>query len=143
MPDRAPYRNFNFTVEIEGLPETAFSEVVVPDTTIEVVEYREGGDKVSGSRKLPGRSRTGNVVLRRGIDQNLALWSWFKTVRDGDLERRNVAITLLDAQRQAVRRWTILHAWPVKYESSPLQGRGNEVVVETLELACEGIDVES
>ena len=53
MPDEAPYRNFNFRVEIDGLPETTFREVVIPGTRIEVVEYRVGADKVSGTRKLP------------------------------------------------------------------------------------------
>jgi phage tail-like protein len=41
-----------------------------------------------------------------------------------------------------VRRWTISRAWPAKYESSPLHARGNEVVIETLELACEGVEIE-
>lgn len=142
MPDAAPHRNFNFSVEIDGLPEIHFSEVVIPETHIEVIEYREGADKTSTSRKLPGRAAVGNVVLRRGIDHNLALWNWFKTVRDGSLDRRNVAITLLDAERLAVRRWTIARAWPAKYESGPLNARGNDVVIETLELACEGVEIE-
>ena len=90
MPDEAPYRNFNFRVEVDGLPELGFQEVVIPWTRIEFVEYREGGDNVSGTRKLPARAVTGNVVLRRGIDQDLALWNWFKSVRDGTLDRRNV-----------------------------------------------------
>ena len=142
MPDEAPYRDFNFNVEIDGLPETSFSEVVIPETRIEVVEYRVGSDPVSSSRKLPGRAKIGNVVLRRGIDQELSLWNWFRTVRDGTLDRRNVVITLLDAERVAVRRWTILRAWPAAYASSPLHGLGNEVVIETLELACESVNVE-
>ena len=140
MPDHAPYRNFNFRVEIDGLPESGFSEVVVPETRIEVVEYREGSDPSSGTRKLPGRARVGNVVLRRGIDQDLALWNWFRTVRDGDLDRRDVSIVLLDAGRVEVRRWNVRRAWPTAYSFGPLQGRGNDVVVETLELACEGVD---
>lgn len=142
MPDEAPYRNFNFRVEIVGLAEAQFSEVVIPDTRIEVVEYREGADGPSASRKLPGRSKTGNVVLRRGIDQQFALWNWFRAVRDGDLDRRDVLVVLLDAERREVRRWTILRAWPAAYAFSTLEGRGNEVVVETLELACESVDVE-
>ena len=140
MPDHAPYRNFNFRVEIDGLPETGFSEVVVPETRIEVVEYREGGDHTSGTRKLPGRAKVGNVVLRRGIDQDLSLWNWFRAVRDGDLDRRNVSIILLDATRAEVRRWAVQQAWPTAYAFGPLQGRGNEVVIETLELACERVD---
>ena len=64
-----PYRNFNFRVEIDGIASSSFSEVVFPDSTIGVVEYREGGDKTSSSRKLPGRVHYSNVVLRRGVSQ--------------------------------------------------------------------------
>jgi phage tail-like protein len=120
---------------------------IVPGTgricdEFEVVEYREGGDHPSGTRKLPGRVSVGNVVLRRGIDRDLSLWNWFRAVRDGDLDRRNVTIVLLDAARADVRRWNVERAWPAVYESGPLHARGNEVVIETLELACERIDIE-
>ena len=48
MPDEAPYRNFNFHVLIDGLPETGFREVVIPGTRLEVVEYRVGSDPSPG-----------------------------------------------------------------------------------------------
>jgi phage tail-like protein len=143
MPDQAPYRNFNFRVEIDGLPETQFREVVLPTTRIQVVEYREGADTTAGTRKLPGRYETGSVVLRRGIDLDLALWEWFRATRDGDLDRRDVLIVLLDSGRRDVRRWRVQGAWPEAYAWSTLHGHGNEVVIETLELACERVDVET
>ena len=66
MPDHQPYRNFNFRVEIDGIADVHFAEVEIPTAAIAVVEYREGGDRVSASRKLPGRASFGNVVLRAG-----------------------------------------------------------------------------
>ena len=143
MPDEAPYRSFNFHVEVDGLPELGFHEVVIPWTRIEVAEYREGGDNVSGTRKLPARAVTGNVVLRRGIDQDLALWNWFRSVRDGNLDRRNVVIVLLDTERTEVRRWNVSRAWPTVFEFSPLHASKNEIAIETIELACERVDVEA
>jgi phage tail-like protein len=142
MPDEAPYRNFNFHVLIDGLPETGFREVVIPATRIEFVEYRVGSDPFSGTRKLPARAVTGSVVLRRGIDLDLSLWNWFRTVRDGNLDRRDVAIVLVDTERTEVRRWNVSGAWPVAYEPSALHAHGNEVVIETLELGCERVDIE-
>jgi phage tail-like protein len=141
MPDVPPYRNSNFLIQVVGLPEMSFKEVVLPASRIQVVEYREGGD-VSGTRKLPGAGSTGNLVLRRGIDQNLSLWNWFAEVRDGDLRRRDVVILLRDAQGLDVRRWQIFNAWPAADDFSPLDGQGNEVMIETVELACERVDVE-
>lgn len=136
-----PYANFNFVVDI-GAEELAFAEVVIPAAEIDLIEYREGGDRANASRKLPGRVRYGNVVLRRGVDGRLALWEWFKSIRDGEILRRDVTITLLDEQRQPVQRWLLRKAWPVKYDPSDLNAKGNEVVIETLELVCESIDVD-
>jgi phage tail-like protein len=137
-----PYPNFNFVVDIGGGGEIAFAEVELPASEIDVIEYREGADRTNAVRKLPGRVRYGNVVLRRGIDGGLDLWNWFKAVRDGQLERRNVTITLLDEQRSPVQRWVLRNAWPAKLEYGRLNALGNEVVIETLELAHEGFEVE-
>lgn len=142
MPDAQPYRNFNFLVEIDGVERAGFSEAVLPPAALEVVEYREGADKTSVSRKLPGRLKLGNLVLRRGIAADLTLWQWFRTVADGDLDRRTVAVILLDASRQPVRRWTLHDAWIAKIEGPALNASGNEVAIETLELTCERLEVE-
>ena len=85
MPDRQPYRTFNFRVEIDGIGEAQFAEVVVPEAEIAVVEYREGADKTSATRKLPGRVSYGNIVLKRGITADLSLYQWFRAVANGRL----------------------------------------------------------
>ena len=63
-----------------------------------MIEYREGADRVSSARKLPGRIKYANVMLKRGITGRLELFEWWKSVRDG-VQRRNVTIMLLDEQR--------------------------------------------
>lgn len=132
-----PYRNFNFTVEIDGIASVGFSEVIFPSSTIGVVEYREGSDTTSASRKLPGRVHYTNVVLQRGVSKSTDLWDWFEAVRDGTSNRRNGSIVLLDTDRTEVRRWNFSGAWPCRYDISPLSGGGQETVIETLELAVE------
>jgi phage tail-like protein len=143
MPDLQPYRDFNFRVEIDGIGETQFSEVSVPEAEITVVEYREGADKTSATRKLPGRVRYGNIILKRGVSGDLALWEWFRAIASGDFQPRNVSIVLLDAERQPVIRWNARDAWPTKYDASDLNAKGNEVVIELLELAVDSIEVEA
>jgi phage tail-like protein len=143
MPDRQPYRDFNFRVEIDGIGEAQFCEVSIPEAEITVVEYREGADKTAATRKLPGRVRYGNIVLKRGVTGDLALWEWFRAIAAGDFQPRNVSIVLLDASRQPVIRWTVTEAWPTKYDVSDLDAKHNEVVIELLELANEGIQAEA
>jgi phage tail-like protein len=137
-----PYLNFNFLVDLGLGDELGFSEVEVPSGEIEVIEYREGSDRVNSARKLPGLTKYPNVTLKRGITGRTDLFEWWKSVRDGQVQRRNVTITLLDEQRQAVLRWHLRDAFPVKIEGPSLNASGNEVAIETLELAHEGLEIE-
>ena len=137
-----PYPNHNFEVDIVGIGDTiGFSEVDLPAGEIEVIEYREGNE-LTAVRKLPGLVKYSNVTLKRGITGHLELFTWWKSVRDGQIARRDVSIKLLDEQRQEVMRWSLRNAWPVKLEAGPLNAQGNEVAIETLELAHEGFELE-
>ncbi len=137
-----PHLNFNFTVDIGVGDELGFSEVEGLAGEIEVIEYREGADRVNTARKLPGLAKYPNVILKRGITGRTDLFEWWKSVRDGQVQRRNVTITLLDEQRQPVLRWLLRNAWPVKLEGPTLNATGNEVAIETLELAHEGLEID-
>ena len=96
----------------------------------------------STARKLPGLVKYANVTLKRGLAGRIDLFDWWKSVRDGQVARRDVAITLLDEQRQPVQRWLLRNAWPTKLEYGPLNALGNDIVIETLVLAHEGFETE-
>jgi phage tail-like protein len=136
-----PYKNYNFLVEIDNIKSAGFSVCIIPDTSVEVIEYREGSDGVTGVRKLPGRVKYSNLVLKRGLTNSQDLWNWYKNVATGVADRRQVSVTLLDDSKAAVMTWRFSNAWPTKYEVSPLQGKGNDVVIESLEIAHEGMEL--
>jgi phage tail-like protein len=71
----------------------------------------------------------------------MALYDWWRSVIQGNLDRRDVRVTLLDETRQQVAQWRVRRAWPSKYESSDLNALGNDVVIETLELTHEGVEL--
>ena len=143
MPRRDPFKNYSFLVEIDGIASSAFKSVSGLAAEAEVIEYREGSDPVSSSRKLPGRVEYPNVRLSRGLTTSRDLWDWWRTVVDGSLERRNVAITLLDDSRTPVLRWLLRNAWIAKFEAPDLEAEGNEVAIETIELAHEGLELDT
>ena len=143
MPARRdPFKNYSFLVEIDGIASSAFKSVSGLAAEAEVIEYREGSDPVSSSRKLPGRVRYPNVRLSRGLTTSRDLWDWWQTVVDGTVERRNVAITLLDDSRTPVLRWLLREAWVAKFEGPEFDASKNEVAIETIELAHEGLELE-
>ena len=137
-----PLRNFNFIVEIGGISSSIFSEVIMPESICQVIEYREGGDVVLSSRKLPGRIEYENIILMRGYTQNSELYDWWKTVVEGHTERRNMSIVILNIGRQEILRWNFLNAFPVRYQSSNLQASGDEVLMEIVEIAFDRADLE-
>ena len=136
-----PYLNFNFLVELDGDRVAGFREVELPEGRIDVVAYRDGSDKTSNARLLPGRVEFGPLVLRRGFTGDTTLYDWWHSVSQGSLDRRDVDVTLLDETGQPVARWHLRRAWPTKYASSDLNALGNDVVIETLELTHEGIEL--
>jgi phage tail-like protein len=141
-----PYGNQHFRVDLgdgaEG-PAAGFSHVVLPDISIDVIEYREGNDKESGTHKLPGLTHYGNVILRRGIIGSLNLYEWINQVRNGNANtRRTVTITLLSEDLTPVLTWKLFRAWPVKYSFGDLDAEGTDVAIEELVLAYERLEME-
>jgi phage tail-like protein len=140
MARNDPYRNFRFRVEIDGIAAAAFSEVQIGATTTDVVEYREGTDPPN-VRKLSGLTRYGHITLKRGITSSLELYQWHQAIVAGQLlsHRRRVVIVVQDESGTDQARFVVDDAWPVRYEIGTLDAKGNEVLIETLELANEGI----
>jgi phage tail-like protein len=134
-----PYKGFNFRVEIDGVSLAAFSEVGGLASETAVIEYRVGGEP-NTVRKLPGLTTYPNIVLGRGITQDAELWSWRRNVIEGKTDRRNGAIVLLDDEGHEVVRWNFFRGWICKWEGPALDARGNEVALETIAIAHEGLE---
>lgn len=143
-----PYSNYNFLVDLgtgetEG-PRAGFAEVILAESSIDVIRYRSGNDLESSDRKIPGRAHYGNVILKRGVIGSLDLYNWYNDVRNGNVNAaRTVQVHLQNEDRtQVVWTWRFFRAWPVKYSFSPLHAKGKEVLIEELELAFERMEIE-
>ena len=108
------------------------------DATIDVIEYREGGD-ILGPRKLPGQTKHSNLSLKRGYTQNRDLWAWRKTTIDGVTERKSGAVILRDEGGEPVLRWEFREGWVSKYEGPALKATANEAAMESVEIAVEDV----
>ena len=134
-----PYGNFNFLIEIDGISRAAFHEASGFDSTIDVVEHREGGDNLT-PRKLPGMTKYANIVLKWGVTDDAQLYQWHLDAVKGKVTRRNGSIVLLDRLGQEKLRWNFVGAWPSKWDGPDFNAEGNDVAIETLELAHEGCE---
>jgi phage tail-like protein len=134
-----PFGNFNFLVEIDGITRGAFQSVSGFDSTIDVIEHREGGENTT-TRKLPGLTKFADIVLKWGITDDRELYEWHRDAVQGNVHRRNGSIVGLDRQGTEVLRWNFFSAWPRKYDAPDFNAEGNDVAIETLELAHEGLE---
>lgn len=135
---RDPLRNFRFRVEIDGIQQAGFTEATGFDATVDVIDYREGNDPTH-VRKLPGLTKYGNITLKWGITDSIEIYNWHKAVIDGNTQRKNISIVVIDEAGNDKARWNIINAWPTKYDPVDLNAKGNDVSIETLEIVHEGM----
>ena len=104
-----------------------------------MIEYRTG--ESFRTRKLPGLTNYANIVLKRGITLDLALWQWRKNIVEGKADRRNGSIVVLDEGRKDMLRFQFVEGWPCKWVGPTLNAGANEVAIETLEITHEGLEL--
>jgi phage tail-like protein len=134
-----PYMNFNFLVEIDGITQASFQECTGLDCITDPVDYREGGENTT-VRKLPGKTKYSDITLKRGITDTDELWQWRKKVVQGTIERKNGSIVLLNDSGDEKIRWNFVNAWPIKWEGPSFDAKADDVAVETLTIAHEGVE---
>ena len=144
MDPNYPLPKFHFSVEWGG-KRIGFTEASGLDAETEVIEYREGSSPEYSKVKMPGMQKFSNVTLNRGtFTSDNDFFDWWKTTRTlGTPERRDIIVSLLNESHTPVFVWKIKNAFPTKVQATDLKSDGNEVAIETLELAHEGIEIEA
>jgi len=119
-----------------------FQEVSGLDIEAQPIEYRHGDSKEFSTIKMPGIKKSGNVTMKKGIFKaDNKFWDWFKQIQMNTIKRVPVTISLLDEKGEATMVWTLANAWPTKITGTDLKSDGNEVAVETIEIAHEGLKI--
>jgi phage tail-like protein len=154
---RTPFPSYYFEVEIEGqvYPFKSCSGLKVEQS---VVEVEEGG--FNGTvHKLPGRTKFSNIVLKMGFcgadsplyalklrhqndrpaktasDANVG---WQTKPVGGGKGRFSGTITQ-KGPNGSVAKWAFRAGWITKWEGPDLDAGKNEVSIESIEIAHEGV----
>lgn len=141
-----PIPVFRFKVEEVNASDPAlsiaFSEVSGLTQEIQVIEYRDGLTPQQSSMKMPGLQKVNNITLKRGIIKgDNSFYNWLNTVKLNTIGRKDLIISLLDETDAPTMVWNVKQAFPVKVEGPSLKATGNEVAVESIEIAHEGLTV--
>ena len=137
-----PMPKFYFKVSW-GSATIKFSEVSGLDTETQIIEYRHGDSKIFYPIKMPGIGKVGNVTMKRGVFVgDTTYWDWYSQIKLNTIERQTVVVQLLNENGKPTMSWTLNNAWPTKIQGTDLKSDSNEVAVETLEIAHEGLSIE-
>ncbi len=133
--DIDPIGAYNFEVQIQGVSVARFSSMEGLEIQVEVIETQSGDDIIV--RKRPGRTTFSNIVLKRGYYGTTELSDWIIGVRNGQYDRRDIAIILNDNAGNSIKQWNLFGAFPVRWSISPLESLGDDVLYEEIEIAYE------
>ncbi len=139
---------YRFRVEIDGVSRMGFREVLGLGVDVGVLEYREGTDVLPGNRLEPGLCRFGPLVLRYGVFSggagkvNRELWEWARQSVEGTVQKKNIAVVVLDRRGNEVVRYRLSNAWPSSWRVLGLDAHATGPLIEELTIQYEQIDVQ-
>ena len=134
-----PYGSFRFSIEVTGETTVGgFNEVSGLSFETEVQTLRVGGSN-DYECQLPGPSRSpSRLVLKRGLGNITFLWSWYRSVSQGEIKRKNITIKLNDEMGGSLIGWGFKDACPVKWTGPDLRAGNSAIAFESLELVHRG-----
>lgn len=141
--DLWPIPKFHFTVDFEG-DLMSCQEVTGLKLSTEQIEYRFGDDQTFTKKKIPGLKKYENITIKKGVfTDDFRIYEWYNEVQADPAQRRKVTVSLLgDSPDEVIMTWEIENAFPISVSAPDLNAEGNELAVETLELAHEGISLQ-
>lgn len=156
---------WKFYVEVMGVIIAEFNECAGLGMEREVKRVREGGTN-DFEWLLPGQITYPNITLKRGITYNRELWRWFRWgMYDGQVwgihtvpgmsaalaglkflgiivpQGTAMSIILGTVDGRKARHWDIMGAIPVKWVGPDMQAGSDQVAIEQIEIAHQGIDL--
>ncbi len=134
-----PLPKFSFRVTW-GSTVMSFEEVSGLDVETQPIEYREGDNLALSTIEMPGIMKFRNVTMRNGVfKSDDTFWDWLGQLKMNTIHRVPVTISLVDESGKPTMVWSLANAWPVKFTGTDQKATGQDVAVESIEIAHEGL----
>ena len=138
-----PMPKFYFQVKWDS-EVMSFQEVSGLDVEAQTIEYRHGDSPEFSTINMPGIKKVSNVTMKKGVfKSDNKFWDWFNQIKMNTIKRVPVTISLLDESGSPTMVWTLANAWPAKITGTDLKSDGNEVAIESIEIAHEGLTIDN
>lgn len=132
-----PFLNYKFVIEIDGIESLGFSEMSELTNETKVFEYKEGGLN-SYTHKFYEHTEFSNITLKRGLGKSDTIYQWRESVINGEMDKsKHNLIIKLYSRGNVTKKYSCSGAWISKLEIGALDAKGNDVLIETIELVVE------
>ena len=140
-----PLRNFRYRLEIDGITQAALQR---GDDRRD--DHRRGRLPRGHRPAARAQALRAHQVRQHHAEVGPLPWaatrstssSGTRTSPPGQVKakRKKVVIVVQDEAGADAARFVVSEAWPIKYDPTDLNAKGNEVMIELLELVNEGIE---
>ncbi len=145
LPERNSAVGHSFGLEFDGITIKSITEVSGLKIEQDVVELKENGpDGKFVIHKLPGRPKTPDITLTRGLSEDNSFEKWVNDSHFGKMPdvRKGGAIIVFDYEGKPVKRYNLTNAWPKSLEIGSLKAGDTSVLTEKVTITHEGCEPE-
>jgi phage tail-like protein len=132
-----------FYIELTGLTTAAFRELSGIGSEHDVIiQHQTNSQGKSTYVKTAGKMTWQNIVLKKGVDTDMNLWGWRNQIITEGVngQKKDGQIYICDVQGNQLTTWKIVGAWPCNYSIGALVPDTNEMLIEEIHLAHEGLE---
>ncbi|HEX7048847.1 MAG TPA: phage tail protein [Longimicrobiales bacterium] len=148
-----PYRKFKFRIKIDGKVVAGMTKCSALTISVESQDFR-AGDHDGFKQKLPGQVSFEPITLEQGVTDDKTFENWATIMsnyvgnkgadaqKKPDEFRKDIDIEIYNLNNTRVKAYRAYNCWVSKYTPVPdLDANSSDVMIQTLELQVEGIQV--
>mgnify|MGYP000882265905 FL=1 len=115
-----------------------FSSVRGLSYELEMETYQEGGNN-AGPHFFPVSLIPQRLILEGGIMSPMQMALWLRAAELGTFPRVMGMIMLCNEKGEPIQSWTMLDAYPVKYEGPILEATESKIAIASIEIMHNGL----
>ncbi|MGH2707354.1 MAG: phage tail protein [Actinomycetota bacterium] len=145
LPELDTSVGWSFGFEFDGITIKQIQEVSGLKMENDVIELKHNtNDGKYVNKKLPGRPKSGEVTLTRGLTDDKSFQDWMKKSLFGDMTaaRKGGAVVVYDFMGKDLKRYNLKNCWPKSLEVGSLKAGDTSVLTEKLVITHEGCEAE-
>lgn len=145
LPELDTTVGWSFGFEFDGIVIKQIQEVSGLKMENDVIELKHNtNDGKYVNKKLPGRPKSGEVTLSRGLTDDKSFQDWMKKSHFGDMAgaRKGGAVIVYDFEGSPLKRYKLTNCWPKSLEIGTLKAGDTSVLTEKLVITHEGCEPE-